>query len=149
MLLVITAVILIVLDQLVKYYVQSLMQVGMSIPMIPDAFHITYILNPGAAFSILKNYQFVFVLAAIALIIAVGFIYPKIQPKIPLMIGGIGLLVGGAVGNLIDRIRIGLVIDYLDFRIWPVFNIADIGICVGVACIVYSLIYLVPKEVKI
>ena len=149
MLLVITATILIVLDQLVKYYVQSLMQVGMSIPMIPDAFHITYILNPGAAFGILKNYQFVFVLAAIALIIAVGFIYPKIQPKIPLMIGGIGLLVGGAIGNLIDRIRIGLVIDYLDFRIWPVFNIADIGICVGVACIVYSLIYLVPKEVKI
>ena len=53
---------------------------------------------------------------------------------------GLGLLLGGAVGNLIDRIQNGLVVDFLDFRIWPVFNIADIAICVGAVMLVVSLL---------
>ena len=59
---------------------------------------------------------------------------------------GAALLLGGAVGNLIDRIRVGRVIDFLDFRVWPVFNLADIGICVGVACLIYALLRDGEKE---
>jgi signal peptidase II len=57
-----------------------------------------------------------------------------------------GLLVGGAIGNLIDRVRLGLVIDFFDFRIWPIFNVADIAIVTGVALIAASILYLSPKE---
>ena len=59
---------------------------------------------------------------------------------------GVALLLGGAARNLIDRVRIGCVIDFLDFRIWPVFNIADIGICIGVALLMYALLFDKEKE---
>lgn len=123
--------ILVVLDQLSKYYIQSTMLLGESIPVWEDIFHITYILNPGAAFGLMANQTIFFIMLAFVIIGAVIYFYPAICRESCLMKLGIGLLLGGAIGNLIDRVHIGMVVDFLDFRVWPIFNIADIGIVCG------------------
>ncbi len=142
----ILAVVVVILDQWSKYYVQSQMSLGMSIPVIPEIFHLTYILNPGAAFGILENQRFFFVIIAVAMIATVVYLYPRLPSKPLLLRLGIGLMVGGAVGNVIDRIKTGYVVDFFDFRIWPIFNIADIAIVVGVSCIVYTLVFTEEKK---
>ncbi len=132
---------IILLDQLVKLYIQSTMLPGMSFPIIQDVFHITFVLNPGAAFGILANQQFFFIGIGIAILLAAVYYYPMLKKQDIWIRYGAALLLGGAVGNLIDRIRYGVVIDFFDFRIWPVFNVADIAIVVGVGCIIYALLF--------
>ena len=132
---------IILLDQLVKLYVQSTMLPGMSFPIIQDVFHITFVLNPGAAFGILANQQFFFIGIGIAILLAAVYYYPMLKKQDIWIRYGAALLLGGAVGNLIDRICYGVVIDFFDFRIWPVFNVADIAIVVGVGCIIYALLF--------
>ena len=129
----------IVIDQVTKYWIQSRMAYGESSPVIREVFHITYILNPGAAFGILENKTWFFIAVALVLLAGVGYLYPRL-PENPMVKLGTGLLVGGANGNLIDRVRIGYVIDFFDFRIWPIFNVADICIVCGVACLAYYLL---------
>ncbi|HMM20403.1 MAG TPA: signal peptidase II [Selenomonadales bacterium] len=142
----ILAIAVVVLDQLVKAYVQNHMTVGMSIPVIDGIFHITYVLNPGAAFSLLEHRTGFFIGVAVALFAAVLYFYPRIPQEYRLLRLGIGLQAGGAAGNLIDRMQTGYVVDFLDFRIWPVFNIADMAIVGGVGLILYSLLYLQNKK---
>ena len=120
-----------VLDQLVKWIVQQHMVWGESIPLISGVFHLTYIINPGAAFGILA-YQRWFFLAIVILLFGAFFSFRKRIPKEPRYFSAaIGMLLGGALG------RISGVVDFFDFRIWPIFNVADIFICVGVALIVF------------
>ena len=138
------SILIIAVDQATKYWIQSRMAYGESWPVIADIFHITYILNPGAAFGILENKTWFFIAVAIVLLAGVGYLYPRL-PNHRLVKVGTGLLVGGAVGNLIDRVRIGYMIDFFDFRIWPIFNVADICIVCGVACLAYFLL-LTPDE---
>lgn len=131
------ACIVTVLDQLVKWIVVSHMEWGESIPLIPNVFHLTYILNPGAAFGILA-YQRWFFLLIVLILFGAFFAFRKRIPKEPVYFpAAIGMLLGGALGNAIDRVRLSGVIDFFDFRIWPIFNVADIFICVGVALIVF------------
>lgn len=130
----------VLLDQATKFWVQSHMAYGESVPVIMNVFHITYILNPGAAFGILENKTWFFVVIALLLIAGVTYVYPRLPTDRPFLKVGAGLLTGGAVGNLIDRVRIGYVVDFFDFRIWPIFNIADICIVCGVACLAYMLL---------
>ncbi len=137
---------LILADQAIKFLVVSLMELGESIPVFAGIFHITYIENPGAAFGLFANQRLVFIVAGILVIAAACLMYRRLMSEKAIIRWGVALLLGGAVGNLIDRLRIGGVIDFLDFRIWPVFNIADIGICVGVALLMYALIYDTEKE---
>ena len=137
---------LILADQAIKFLVVSLMELGESIPVFAGIFHITYIENPGAAFGLFANQRLVFIVAGILVIAASCLMYRRLMSEKAIIRWGVALLLGGAVGNLIDRLRIGGVIDFLDFRIWPVFNIADIGICVGVALLMYALIYDTEKE---
>ena len=137
---------LILADQAIKFLVVSLMELGESIPVFAGIFHITYIENPGAAFGLFANQRLVFIMAGILVIAAACLMYRRLMSEKAIIRWGVALLLGGAVGNLIDRLRIGGVIDFLDFRIWPVFNIADIGICVGVALLMYALIYDTEKE---
>lgn len=129
----------VILDQLAKYFVTSCMQYGESLPLIQGVFHLTYILNPGAAFGIFEHRRWFFVVIALAIITAALVFYRRIQQSPLLVRIGTGLILGGAVGNTIDRIQTGLVIDFLDFRVWPVFNIADIGICVGAALLIIDV----------
>lgn len=126
------AVLVIAIDQCSKYYIQTHMAQGMSIPIIQNIFHITYILNPGAAFGLLKHQTFFLIGIAIVLVAAIIYFYRQI-PANRLLHCSLGLLMGGAVGNLIDRVELGYVVDFFDFRIWPVFNVADIAIVSGVA----------------
>ena len=127
---------IVVLDQLSKSYIQANMRLGESIPVLPDIFHITYILNPGAAFGLFADQTFFVIGLAVAMVLAVIYFYPAIKKESAWMKIGVGLLVGGAIGNLVDRIQIGKVVDFFDFRIWPIFNIADIGIVCGAFIIV-------------
>ena len=137
---------LILADQAIKFLVVSYMKLGESIPVLAGIFHITYIENPGAAFGLFANQRVIFIVAAALVIAAACLMYRRLMSEKVIVRWGVALLLGGAAGNLIDRVRIGCVIDFLDFRIWPVFNIADIGICIGVALLMYALLYDKEKE---
>ena len=126
-------------DQLVKCYVDTSMYIGQSIPVIDNIFHITYILNPGAAFGMLEHKRWIFIIVALVIMAATIYCYRWIKQESSLIRCGSGLLLGSAAGNLLDRIQTGLVVDFLDFRVWPVFNIADIGICVGAGMLMFSV----------
>ena len=133
--------VLLVLDQLVKGLVTLTMTPGESVPVIKNFFHITYVLNPGAAFGILPHQSWFFILAGAAMIAVFCFYYPKLKQHCAYFHYGCVALLSGAVSNLIDRVRSGLVIDFFDFRVWPVFNIADIAIVLGVASMIYAILY--------
>ena len=132
---------IVVLDQVVKFLVTHEMFPGMSIPVIQDVFHITFVLNPGAAFGILAPQRSFFIVMGLVIVILGGLFSPYIRRQCRIFRCGTALLLGGALGNLIDRVRFGHVIDFFDFRIWPVFNIADIAIVVGVAAIIYAILF--------
>ncbi len=138
---VILALAVIALDQVSKAYLQANMAPGASVPVIPGVFHITYVLNPGAAFGILEHQRWFFVAVALLLVAVIVYLYPRIPPGYGLLRLGIALQTGGAAGNAIDRLKTGYVVDFFDFRVWPVFNVADMAIVGGVALIVYSLLF--------
>ncbi|QZY57134.1 signal peptidase II [Crassaminicella profunda] len=133
---------IIILDQASKFIVQSKFSVNESIPIIKNIFHLTYVQNFGAAFGILKNQKMFFVLMTIFVIGGIIVFLSKQKNLHKLIPYSLSLIVGGAIGNLIDRVRLGYVVDYFDFRIWPVFNMADISIVVGAILLSYYLIFL-------
>ncbi len=134
------AIIWLLFDQVSKYYVMNHFVLGESLPVIQNVFHFTYIINHGAAFGMLTNQRWFFLAVALVLIIVYG-IYRKQVNNGPLILRvGSALLISGAIGNGIDRYILHGVVDFFDFRIWPIFNIADIGICIGVVCIIYYLL---------
>lgn len=137
-----------ILDQLSKYYIKHLMQFGDSISVLGDFFRITYIHNTGAAFGMLSKMPgATFLLAAAkAAAIAVILLFLKkiIQKGIFYQIG-FGLILGGALGNLANRLYYGFIIDFLDFGIgrfrWYIFNIADSSVFIGVSIlIIFSML---------
>lgn len=129
----------VILDQFSKYIVVENMALGESIPIIEEVFHLTYILNPGAAFGMFAHNRLFFIAIAVVVIGIIIWARREILASPWEVKAGCGLFLGGAIGNLIDRARQGLVIDFFDFRIWPVFNIADIAICIGVGLIIWNL----------
>ena len=136
----------ILIDQISKIIVQNHFSLGESIPVIPNIFHLTYVQNVGAAFGILKYQRNFFIFITMAIIIGI-LIFTLIRSKLhPIVLYSFAFIIGGAIGNLLDRIRFGYVIDFFDFRIWPVFNIADISIVAGTALLAYYLIFLDKEE---
>ncbi len=134
------ALLVVALDQATKYYVVQNFYVGESVPVLANIFHWTFILNPGAAFGMLEGSRWLFVLIALAVVGGVWFMRKGIAQSGSWACVGTALFAGGAVGNLIDRTLHGVVIDFFDFRIWPVFNVADIAICTGVGLIIWSIL---------
>ena len=130
------ALVIIALGQGSKWLIQQGMTLHESIPVIPGFFHITYILNRGAAFGILENQRWLFLIMAILLFVLYA-VFRKKLPEHRAVQAGAGMLLGGAFGNALDRFLHGAVVDFFDFRIWPVFNIADIGIVVGVCLLLW------------
>lgn len=130
----------VILDQFSKYIVVENMALRESIPIIEEVFHLTYILNPGAAFGMFAHNRLFFIAIAVIVIGIIIWARREILASPWEVKAGCGLFLGGAIGNLIDRARQGLVIDFFDFRIWPVFNIADIAICIGVGLIIWNLL---------
>ena len=137
---VIVALLVVIFDQLTKYYVVENFYLGESVSVIENIFHWTYILNPGAAFGMLEGSRWFFVVIAVGVLGGIWYMKDEINEGGWMMQYGAALFGGGAIGNLIDRARSGLVIDFFDFRIWPVFNVADIAICVGVAMILWKVL---------
>jgi signal peptidase II len=133
-----TVVAVVALDQALKVFVDRLIPGGASIPLIPPVLFLTNVRNPGIAFSALPGIPLI-VPAAIALTLIFLLFYNKATwAQRPAAQSGIALLAGGAIGNLIDRVRLGAVIDYLDLRVWPVFNLADVAITVGAVLLVLT-----------
>ena len=130
------ALFIVALDQMSKFVIRQFMAMYESIPVIPGFFHITYILNKGAAFGILENQRWFFLAIAVALFF-IYFLFRKKMPQDLLVHWGVGLLLGGALGNALDRFFQGAVTDFFDFRIWPVFNVADVGIVIGVCLLLW------------
>ena len=141
-----TLFVVLILDRLSKMIIQANLELGQSIPVIPGFFHITYILNPGAAFGMLKGETWFFILTSMLVLGVIIFFQYKVPKEEKLMRICLGMIAGGAIGNLIDRLLSGKVIDFLDFKIWSyIFNIADSMIVVGGIIFVF-LIYRSERE---
>ncbi len=124
-----------VADRLSKHFIAASMRLGQSIPVIENIFHITFKTNDGAAFSILSG-KVPFLIITTLLIIGalVAFIIVK-KPKSKIFGIAVSLIISGALGNLVDRVALGHVVDFLDARFidFPIFNVADICVVIGAA----------------
>lgn len=148
---------IIILDQVTKYEVIERFRLGESIQVIEGFFNLTYIRNTGAAFGFLAdaNPAFrvpFFILVPIVALIAIAMIFRKVPSDDIKISTALSLVIGGAVGNLIDRVMLGYVVDFLDFH-WkyqyhfPAFNVADSAICVGVGILMLDML-LNPEQTK-
>lgn len=141
----IISLICIVIDQIIKIVVTTNLEFAHSINVITNFFRITYLQNTGAAWSILSGNRIFLVMITLIALIIIYYFFIKNQKLTNTENIFYGILIGGILGNLIDRIKFGYVIDYLDFNIfsyhYPVFNFADI-------CIVISIIILVLINIK-
>lgn len=113
---------------------------GQSIPILQNIFHLTYIENPGAAFGILANHRLLFLLLTAVITGIMFYLYLQLNNKKSPTAFSLALVISGALGNFIDRFFRGTVTDMFDFQIWPIFNIADICICLGLAGLCYLLL---------
>ncbi len=145
----VTTAVIIWLDRITKLYILKKLLVGEYIPVIKDVFHLTLQYNTGIAFGLFKDQGIVFIIIPIIVIILLVFniFYYKYNDEAlsRQYMFGFSLILGGAIGNLIDRITYGHVVDFLDFRIWPVFNIADSAITVGAIIIAIKCFQLSAK----
>lgn len=132
-----------ILDRIVKTAVVAGMHVGESIPVFGNFFHITYVQNTGAAFSMLQGHPvLLLVLPGAVIFIAIIYLIVKYKSYKPVFNVALSLMCGGGLGNLTDRAAYGYVIDMFDFGFFPVFNVADICVCVGCGMLmVYLIVY--------
>lgn len=146
--------IVIVLDQVTKALIMANFAMFELQPAIPGLFNLTYLTNTGAAFGMLAGVKSVwrqvfFIGVAVVALGVLAFSYQQFRSQGRIFAHAIGLIAGGAVGNLIDRLRFGAVVDFLDFYFgtyhWPAFNVADSAITVGVGLFILGSI-LYPDE---
>lgn len=132
------ALISLIIDQIVKILVSNYLILGQTIKIINNFFYLTYVQNKGAAFSILIGYRYILIIITFIFLYYLHKCIKKQKRFNKLEIISYGLLLGGIIGNLIDRIIYGYVIDYFDFMIFnynfPIFNLADSFIVIG--CII-------------
>ncbi|MBI4201288.1 MAG: signal peptidase II [Chloroflexi bacterium] len=140
-------VLVFVVDQVSKAWVRDHLLPGTSIPA-EGLFRITHTSNTGSAFGLFPNQTFVLMLASV-LGIAVLVIFYRRQPAPAMWLRtSLGLQLGGAAGNLADRITMGKVTDFIDVGIWPVFNLADSSIVVGIGILAWFLLFHTPKPTR-
>jgi len=138
-----TAALTLIADQLSKSFIRAHLRLGESwipFPALGRWFAITHVTNTGAAFGLFPQMGLVFVAIAVVVVAAIVIYYRHLPAEQWLVRVSLGLQLGGALGNLIDRLRYGHVTDFLDFKVWPVFNVADSAIVVGVAILAYCLL---------
>ena len=136
-------IIILLIDQITKLMISSNMELYDSIPVIKDFFWITHVQNTGAAWSILEGNMIFFYFITILALVGMYMFYKSSECD-EISAWGIAMMVGGTLGNFLDRLRLQYVVDFLDFNIFgydfPVFNVADIALCVGVGVIILSFI---------
>ena len=145
---------IIVLDQLTKFWVVSALSLGQSIELT-GFLNLVFVYNPGAAFSFLSDaggwQRWFFVALALAVSAWLTFLIRQHAAECLLPLAAT-LILGGALGNVIDRIRFGAVVDFVDVHAagwhWPAFNVADSAISVGVALLLWQQLFLAPKETR-
>ena len=131
----------IVVDQITKALAVRFLSPIPSLPVIPGIFHLTFLRNAGVAFGLFKDHGFPIIFVTFGIVLTLFWVSLRSRDgESGLMVLCLGLILGGAVGNLIDRIRTGGVIDFLDFRIWPVFNMADSCITIGAVLMTWMLL---------
>lgn len=120
---------------------------GQSIPIIEGVFHLTFVCNTGAAFSNFQGQRWGLVLVtSIVLVVIIIFFVRKTRDEHWSLLLATSLIIGGGLGNLIDRIRLGYVVDMFDFRFWPVFNVADMAVVAGCVFLIVNIVWL-GKEI--
>lgn len=141
---------LLLLDQLTKAVVLKTMPLYHSIGVIPGFFNITHIHNPGGAFGFLASQssdirKMVFIVVSMLAMCLIAYLYHTTPRSQPVLSTGFAMIFGGAAGNLVDRIRFGSVVDFLDFYAgsyhWPAFNVADSSISIGMGIFVFHLLF--------
>jgi len=137
------ALLVLVADQISKYLVLSNLKPSHSwnpVASLTPWVSITHVTNTGAAFGLFQDRGPFFVVIAVIVVVAIIFYYRQLPAGQWWIKVSLGLQLGGALGNLLDRLRLGYVIDFIDFKIWPVFNLADSAIVIGVAILAYYLL---------
>ncbi|MDD5292207.1 MAG: signal peptidase II [Candidatus Omnitrophica bacterium] len=145
---IIVCILVIAVDQLSKSFFSNTLTLNQSIPIIKNFFHFSLVHNTGIAFGILKNSSNLIMAVTAAGLVLIGYSLKKdflgdkhsLAPR-ELIIRkiSIGFILGGAIGNMIDRLRLGYVVDFIDFRVWPVFNFADSFITIGAVILFWKL----------
>jgi len=140
----------VIFDQITKILILINLPLYHSVTIIPGLFNITHIHNPGGAFGFMAHQDsslrnFLFIILSSFAVCVIFYFYKNTNRTHPFLASGFALILGGAIGNLIDRIRFGKVVDFLDFYIrnyhWPAFNIADSAITVGVTVFIFHLLF--------
>lgn len=148
--LVVFAGVIILLDQITKALVLRYLPFNKNLPVVEGFFNLTHIHNPGGAFGLMANLSptlrsIVFLFISSLAVGLIFYFYKKTPARYTWLTAAFALIFGGAIGNLIDRIRFGIVVDFLDFYIgnlhWPAFNIADSAISIGIGIFLYHLLF--------
>ena len=135
------------LDQLTKWLIVARLSLHESIPVVDGLLWFTRIHNSGIAFGLFPGLPRLFTVVTVFSMLVVLYFYLTVQPRTRLLALGCALILGGAVGNLIDRIQYGYVVDFINFGFWPAFNIADSSVSVGVALLLVNFFF-ENKEIK-
>ena len=139
----------VIADQGVKYLVSVNLQLGQSLTLVEGLVDITYVLNKGAAFSILQGQRLIFIVITPLVIAALLWFVRGVPKNDRVFRTALALFCGGALGNFIDRLRVGAVTDFIDFHFFPIFNVADSCIVIGVALLSWCMfIRSKPKAAK-
>jgi len=130
-----------ILDQLSKFYICRGLSLGQSVPVFKDIFHLSLVYNTGSVFGLFRGKNSLLIIFSLGIIYFIfrdyflnkhSYVFKK---RLALY-----LILGGALGNLLDRLRLGYIVDFLDFRVWPVFNLADSAITIGVFLLAIDLL---------
>jgi signal peptidase II len=127
-------------DQLTKWIVVHTMSLHESIQIIPGIFSITRIHNSGIAFGLFPGIPDVFMVVTLLSMLIVIYFYLTVEPRTVALAVGCALILGGALGNLLDRFRLHYVVDFINFNFWPAFNIADSAVSIGVALLLLNFL---------
>jgi signal peptidase II len=144
------ALIIIILDQITKWFIIRSISLHDVYTVIPGFFNLVHIYNPGSAFGLFADHHSLFrnvflLTASVVALCLILYLHHNTPEKYPILSVGFALIFGGAIGNMIDRIRLGYVIDFIDIYIgtlhWPAFNIADSAITIGMVIFAFYMLF--------
>jgi signal peptidase II len=127
------------IDRAIKVLVSVNLDPAQSIPVIKNLVHLTYVQNTGVAFGFFRGQRLALGAIGLAVCAVVVYFHARLSRKDALIVAALAVILGGSLGNLYDRVFLGYVIDYIDLRVFPVFNLADIAINIGVLLIIFGI----------